>query len=37
MIRTYYLPPMERTKEGLTVSIWSNCPGCSVMTVLIGE
>jgi hypothetical protein len=24
-------------REGPTVSIWSNCPGCSVITVLTGE
>jgi hypothetical protein len=24
-------------REGPTVSIWSNCPGCSVIMVLIGE
>jgi hypothetical protein len=24
-------------REGLTVSIWSNCPGCSVITVLTRE
>jgi hypothetical protein len=31
------LAAMERTREGPTVSIWSNCPGCSVITVLIKE
>jgi hypothetical protein len=30
-------PPMERTLEGPTVSIWSNCPGYSVITVLTRE
>jgi hypothetical protein len=35
--KNVHLPPMERTQEGPTVSIWSNCPGCSVITVLIGE
>jgi hypothetical protein len=28
---------MERTREGPTVSIWSNRLGCSVITVLTGE
>jgi hypothetical protein len=32
-----HLPPIERTREGPTVSIWNNCPGCSVITVLTGE
>jgi hypothetical protein len=31
------LPPMERTREGLIVSILNNCPECSVITVLTGE
>jgi hypothetical protein len=35
--KNVHLPPMERTREGPTVSIWSNCPGCSVITVLTGE
>jgi hypothetical protein len=35
--RMYHLPPMERTREGPTMSIWSICPGCSVITVLTGE
>jgi hypothetical protein len=35
--KTYHLPPMERTREGPTVSIWSNYSGCSVFTVLTGE
>jgi hypothetical protein len=33
----YQLPPMEQTREGPKVSIWSNCLGCSVITVLTGE
>ena len=37
MTRTYHLPPMERTREGPIVFIWSNYPGCSVITVLTGE
>jgi hypothetical protein len=37
MTRMYHLPPMERTREGPTVSIWSNCPGCAVIMVLIKE
>jgi hypothetical protein len=28
---------MEQTREGPTVSIWSNCPGCSVIMVLTEE
>jgi hypothetical protein len=35
--KTYHLPPMERTREGPIMSIWSNCPGRSVITVLIRE
>jgi hypothetical protein len=31
------LAPMERTREGPTVPIWSNCPWCSVITMLTGE
>jgi hypothetical protein len=31
------LPPMEQTREGPTVSIWSNYPECSIITVLTGE
>jgi hypothetical protein len=31
------LASMERTQEGSTVSIWSNCLGCSVIMVLTGE
>jgi hypothetical protein len=37
MTRTFHLPPMERTWEGLTVSIWSNYPGCAVITLLTRE
>jgi hypothetical protein len=37
MTRTYHLSPMEQTREGPTVSIWSNCSGCSVITVLTEE
>jgi hypothetical protein len=37
MTRTYHLLPMERTQEGPTVSIWSNCPGCSIIRVLTEE
>jgi hypothetical protein len=33
MTRMYHLPPMERTREGPIVSIWSNCSGCLVFTV----
>jgi hypothetical protein len=32
-----HLPPMERTREGPTISIWSNCLGFLVITVLTGE
>jgi hypothetical protein len=35
MAGTYHLPPMERTREGSTVSIWSNYLGCPVITVLL--
>jgi hypothetical protein len=31
------LPPMEQTREGPIVSIWSNYPGYSVITVLTRE
>jgi hypothetical protein len=31
------LASLERTREGSTVSIWSNCPGYSVITVLTEE
>jgi hypothetical protein len=37
MTRTYHLPPMERTREGLTMSIWSNYLDCSVIIVLTGQ
>jgi hypothetical protein len=37
MIRAYHLPPMKQPRESLTVPIWSNCPGCLVITVLTEE
>jgi hypothetical protein len=37
MTRTYHLLPMEQTREGPTMSKWNNCPGCSIVIVLIGE
>jgi hypothetical protein len=37
MTRTYHLPPMEQTREGPTLSIRSNCPGCSDIIVLTRE
>jgi hypothetical protein len=35
--KDYHLPPMERIREGPTVSMWSNCLMCSVIMVLTGE
>jgi hypothetical protein len=37
MTSMYHLPPMERTREGPIVSIWSNYLGCSVIMVLTKE
>jgi hypothetical protein len=37
VLKHFILTFQEETQEGPTVSIWSNCPGCLIITVLTGE